>query len=286
LFVDDGSTDSTFQQMMAARAKDPNVHIIRLMRNFGQTAAMAAGFDFARGRFIVTLDGDMQNDPRDIPLLVARLEEGYDMVNGWRRNRQDRFLTRRLPSIMANFMLSRAMGAPVHDFGCTLKGYRATFIKSIPIYADMHRYIPALAAAVGARITEIEVRHHPRRFGRSKYGMSRTVKVLLDMTALQLLLKFSARPLHWFGLLSIPVFLITAATLLVGFIDHEALLKRSEIKWIEHSTVVFPAIGILGFFLTGSLLTFGLLCELVNRVGDGSFSTMYTEEGPAGRDAA
>ncbi|MFO0982086.1 MAG: glycosyltransferase family 2 protein [Planctomycetota bacterium] len=282
LFIDDGSTDATCERILEACALDPSVQLIRLKRNFGQTAAMAAGFDYARGKHVVTLDADLQNDPRDIPKIVARLEEGYDMVNGWRRNRKDRFLTRRLPSLMANYVLSRLMGAPVHDFGCTLKGYRATFIKSIPIYADMHRYIPALAAAVGAKITEIEVMHHPRRFGRSKYGMSRTIKVLLDMTALQLLLKFSARPLHWFGWLAIPVFLITAFSLLVGFIDHESLLRHGELRWIEHSTVVFPAIGILGFFLVGSLLTFGLLCELVNRVGEGSFSTLYTEERPAG----
>ncbi|MEW6746366.1 MAG: glycosyltransferase family 2 protein [Planctomycetota bacterium] len=278
LFVDDGSTDGTYQRILEAREHDPNVRAIRLMKNYGQTAALSAGFDHARGRWIITMDADLQNDPEDIPLLLELLEKGYDMVNGWRRDRKDFFLTRRLPSRVANRILSRLTGVQVHDFGCTLKGYRAELIKSLPIYGDMHRYIPALAAAVGARITEVVVRHHPRRFGRSKYGISRTFRVLSDLLVLQMLVRFSARPLHWFGLLSIPVFLITSLVLVVGYIKHTEFFQTGVISFVKSPTIVYPTVAILGFYLAASLLSLGLLCELVNLVSEGGFDTLYRQE--------
>jgi glycosyltransferase involved in cell wall biosynthesis len=181
LLVDDGSRDQTWSEIRAAAAADPRVMGLRLGRNVGQTAAMMAGFDNARGRVIVSLDGDLQNDPRDIPALIAKLDEGYDLVCGWRRQRQDKLLLRKIPSWVANRLIRRLTGVPITDNGCSLKAYRRDLLNRISLYAEQHRFIPALSASVGARITEMPVRHHARRFGESKYGISRTVKVLVDL---------------------------------------------------------------------------------------------------------
>ena len=173
LFVDDGSKDKTFAVLSELSKQEPQLVVIRFQKNAGQTAAMAAGFEFAQGQRIVSMDGDLQNDPADIPKLLEKLDEGYDLVCGWRKERQDKFLTRRVPSIIANWIIGKVTGVPIHDNGCSLKAYRASVIKQVPLYGEMHRFIPAMSTIVGARITEIVVSHHPRRFGKSKYGLGR-----------------------------------------------------------------------------------------------------------------
>ncbi|HXG30329.1 MAG TPA: glycosyltransferase family 2 protein, partial [Thermodesulfobacteriota bacterium] len=180
IFIDDGSTDGTFDILSRLKKSNDNVRIIRFTRNFGQTAAMSAGFDYATGEIIVTMDGDLQNDPKDIPLLIEKIEEGYDIVSGWRVNRQDRLLSRKIPSRVANWLIGLMTGVKLHDSGCSLKGYRSHVVKNLRLYGEMHRFIPALASSRGARIAEVKVNHHPRRRGSSKYGISRTIRVILD----------------------------------------------------------------------------------------------------------
>lgn len=203
IFVDDGSTDATFQILQELHARDEHVRVVRLRRNFGQTAALVAGFDAARGEIIVCLDGDLQNDPTDIPALLEKLEEGYDVVSGWRVHRQESFWLRRLPSQMANWLISQTTGTHLHDYGCTLKAYRAEVVKELRLYGEMHRFIPALLGGNGARITELPVNHHPRRHGRSKYGLSRTLRVLLDLLTVKFWLSSLTSPLHFFGLIGL-----------------------------------------------------------------------------------
>ena len=195
LFVDDGSRDKTFAVLSELSKRVPQVVVIRFKKNAGQTAAMAAGFEFARGERIVSMDGDLQNDPADIPKLLEKLDEGYDLVCGWRKERQDKFLTRRVPSIVANWIIGKVTGVPIHDNGCSLKAYRASVIKQVPLYGEMHRFIPAMATVAGARIAEIVVTHHPRRFGQSKYGLGRVWRVALDIIAFKLIIfVFARRP--------------------------------------------------------------------------------------------
>jgi len=198
LFVDDGSRDATLARVLALprRRGAVRLRLLRFRRNRGQTAAMAAGIAHARGRVLVTMDGDLQNDPRDIPRLLAKLEEGFDLVVGWRRQRKDHW-SRVWPSKVANWLIGKVTGVPIRDNGCSLKAYRAEFIKSIPLYAEMHRFIPAISSLAAPRIAEIAVRHHPRRFGRSKYGFSRIYKVLLDLLAIRAILSFARRPFSW-----------------------------------------------------------------------------------------
>jgi len=198
LLVDDGSSDLTIPRVRELVARDHRVQMLRFQRNFGQTAAMTAGIEFARGRFLVTMDGDLQNDPADIPMMLAKAQEGYDLVVGWRMNRQDKWLSRKLPSMFANRLIGRVTGLPVRDNGCSLKVYRAEVIKRVPLYSDMHRFIPAMTIPLGARIAEVGVRHHARRFGASKYGLSRVFKVVLDLLSIKTLLIFARRPLATF----------------------------------------------------------------------------------------
>jgi glycosyltransferase involved in cell wall biosynthesis len=202
VFVDDGSTDGTADALLRAADGDPAVVLVQFRRNFGQTAAMAAGFDYASGDAIVTIDGDLQNDPAEIPRMLAKLEEGYDMVAGWRKNRQDRALSRKLPSLIANRIISKTTRVQLHDYGCTLKVIRSDIAKKLNLYGEMHRFIPALAAELGVRIAEVPVNHRPRTRGTSKYGISRTFRVLLDLLTVKFFLGFSTRPLHMFGILS------------------------------------------------------------------------------------
>jgi glycosyltransferase involved in cell wall biosynthesis len=203
LFVDDGSSDDTLRILRAASAKDDRIKIVSFRRNFGQTAALAAGFDYARGGIVVTLDGDLQNDPEDIPRLVEKVEEGYDLVSGWRVKRRDPFLSRRLPSMMANWLISRITGVKLHDYGCTLKAFRHEVVKKVSLYGEMHRFIPAIASGLGVSVTEIAVNHRPRTTGTSKYGIFRTVKVILDLITVKFLLSYSTRPIHIFGLIGL-----------------------------------------------------------------------------------
>ena len=199
ILVDDGSKDRTWEKMCELAKTTPHLRLIRFRRNFGQTAAMSAGFDAARGEVIVTMDADLQNDPADIPLLLARMDAGCDVVSGWRKNRQDTFINRRLPSIIANGLISKITGVHLHDYGCTLKAYRREVMQGVRLYGEMHRFIPALASWVGGRIDEVVVRHHARQFGTSKYGISRTVRVILDLFTVKFLLRYSAGPMQLFG---------------------------------------------------------------------------------------
>ncbi len=201
IVVDDGSVDATFDEWAALQAADPHVRVIRFRRNFGQTAAFAAGFAHARGRLVVTLDGDLQNDPRDIPAMVRLVEQGADLVCGWRKDRQDTFLTRRVPSVAANWLISRVTGVRLHDYGCSLKVFRSELVKSLRLHGDMHRFLPALCIQFDARITEVVVNHRARQFGHSKYGLSRTFRVVRDIIALRFVLKYSSRPTAPFGAL-------------------------------------------------------------------------------------
>ena len=198
--VDDGSTDASWARLEAVRAADPRWILVALRRNFGQTAALSAGFDHARGEVIVPLDGDLQNDPADIPRLLALAAE-YDIVSGWRKNRQDRLLSRRLPSLLANWLISKVTGIHLHDYGCTLKAYRREVVEHLRLYGEMHRFIPAIASWMGITIVEVETHHRPRRFGRSKYGITRTVRVVLDLITVKFLLSFATRPIQVFGML-------------------------------------------------------------------------------------
>ncbi len=191
IFIDDGSTDGTYQRLVEVSGNDPLVHVLRLRRNFGQTAALSAGFDVATGDVICPMDGDLQNDPHDIPKLLAKIEEGYDVVSGWRKDRKDTWLTRRVPSWTANRIISKITNVRLHDYGCSLKAYRREVIEGIQLYGEMHRFIPAVASWYGVRISEIETTHHPRLRGKSKYGISRTIKVLLDLITVKFLQSFS-----------------------------------------------------------------------------------------------
>lgn len=200
LFIDDGSTDNGVQVLDDFRAEMPQIKVVSFRRNFGQTAAMVAGLDYAEGDIVVTLDADRQNDPADIPKLVEKIEEGFDMVCGWRFDRQDTYLSRKLPSMMANRLISKITDVNLHDYGCTLKAMRKELAKRVTLYGEMHRFIPAVASGVGAKIAEVKVNHRARTAGESKYGISRTFRVILDLITVKFLLRFHARPLHFFGM--------------------------------------------------------------------------------------
>ena len=256
LLVDDGSRDQTWSEIRAAAAADPRVMGLRLGRNVGQTAAMMAGFDNARGRVIVSLDGDLQNDPRDIPALIAKLDEGYDLVCGWRRQRQDKLLLRKIPSWVANRLIRRLTGVPITDNGCSLKAYRRDLLNRISLYAEQHRFIPALSASVGARITEMPVRHHARRFGESKYGISRTVKVLVDLITLKMITTFRSRPLVGFALAAVPA---VGAAVVFGAMWVFSLTHFGADK---AAALVFPGAGLLSVGVALYLFMLGLVAEV------------------------
>lgn len=203
IFVDDHSTDHSLERLLELHARDPRVCVVRFRRNYGQTAALAAGFDVAKGRVIVTLDGDLQNDPADIPAMVRELERGYDIVAGWRKKRYDGLVLRRVPSLVANRLIAWVTGVPIHDTGCTLKAFRRELVKSMAIYAEQHRFLPVLSAGSGARISELVVNHRPRIYGRSKYGIGRATRVVLDLTAIKFVTQFSQRPIQYFGTLAL-----------------------------------------------------------------------------------
>jgi glycosyltransferase involved in cell wall biosynthesis len=207
IFVDDGSTDDTYERLVRASAGDPRVTVLRLRRNFGQTAALSAGFDLATGDVICPMDGDLQNDPREIPLLLAKIEEGYDVVSGWRKDRKDAWLTRRVPSWAANKLISKITNVRLHDYGCALKAYRREVLRGIRLYGEMHRFIPALSAWMGIRVAEVPVRHRARVAGKSKYGLERVIPVILDLINVKFLVSYSTRPIQVFGKVGIASFL-------------------------------------------------------------------------------
>jgi glycosyltransferase involved in cell wall biosynthesis len=257
IVVDDGSTDGTDRVLADLAAADPRLKVIELRRNFGQTAAMSAGFDHARGAVIVPMDGDLQNDPADIPRLLTKLDEGYDLVSGWRRNRHDTFI-RRFPSRVANWLIGAVTGVKLHDYGCTLKAYRAEIAKEIRLYGEMHRFLPALASMMGARIVEIPVTHHARRHGKSKYGVRRTFKVLLDLLTVRFLSSHGTKPLYVFG--GCGIVLCIAGVLAGVAVVYEKLARD---VYVHRNPLILLAVFL---FLVGiTFVLMGLLAELIVR---------------------
>jgi glycosyltransferase involved in cell wall biosynthesis len=255
IFVDDGSRDRTFERLAAIAARDRRVRVVKLRRNYGQAPAMAAGIEHAQGDVLVTMDADLQNDPADIGCLLAKLEEGYDLVVGWRHERQDKWLSRRLPSVIANRLIAVVTGVDVKDNGCTLKAFRAELIKKIPLYGEMHRFIPAIASTFGCQLAEVKVHHHPRRHGHSKYGLSRVYRVLLDIVVVKTLITFARRPLFCF-------FSVAA-----GAIALSVLSAALSIVFIQQSFVVFATMAVLAGSLALFLGFAGVVTSLVSQYG-------------------
>jgi len=260
LFVDDGSRDDTFIVASELAEHDQRLRIIKFRQNYGQTPAMAAGIEHACGDILVTMDGDLQNDPADIPAFVDKIKEGYDLVVGWRYNRQDTLISRKIPSKIANWIIGKVTGVSINDTGCSLKAYRAKIIKNLPLYAEMHRFIPAIASLTGARIAEIKVRHHARLYGVSKYGLSRIYMVLLDLLTIKTIVSFISQPLFWFSILAIPAALISCIAILFSLYGMA----------VESSMLSVPIAG--AGILFGSLVFFLVLCgalgELIYKTGD------------------
>jgi glycosyltransferase involved in cell wall biosynthesis len=259
VFVDDGSRDGTVRVADEIARADPRICLVKFRRNYGQTPAMAAGIAEARGEIIVTMDGDLQNDPADIGELLARIDEGNDIVVGWRHDRQDKLWTRKVPSRIANALIAKVTGVPIRDNGCSLKAYRACLIKQIPLYSEMHRFIPAMAAIAGPQIAEIRVRHHARRFGQSKYGLSRIYKVLLDLMVIKTVASFTARPMLWFGILSLPM--LALATVTLGYTAF-TLATGGKLS------LPIAGTGVICLTATVMLLAAGALGELIYKLGD------------------
>jgi glycosyltransferase involved in cell wall biosynthesis len=259
VFVDDGSTDGGLGVLESLVKKDPkHVRVVVFRRNFGQTAAIAAGIDHSQGGIIVLLDVDMQNDPADIPLLLEKLDEGYDLVSGWRKDRKDNLFTRTIPSNMANGLISWVTGVHLHDYGCTLKAYRREALEGFRLYGEMHRFIPVFAHSIGAKITELPVRHHPRKFGKAKYGLERTVKVILDLFTVKFLLDYSHKPMRLFG--GTGVGLIGVSILLLGY-----LFIRKVFFLIPVLSSPFFQIGVMLLILGFQSILMGLIAELLAR---------------------
>jgi len=258
IFVDDGSRDATFSVAESLAATDARLRVIKFRRNYGQTPAMAAGIDIAQGQIIITMDGDLQNDPADIPGFLSKMAEGYDIVVGWRFDRQDKLLSRKIPSRIANWLIGKVTGVPIKDNGCSLKAFRAEVIKGVPLYSEMHRFIPAMDSIAGTRIAEIKVNHHARQFGESKYGLSRIYKVLLDLLTIKMISTFTARPLRWFAILAIP-FLILSFVLLFGGIFMHVVIGQQSLP-IAGAGLLFGSLSVF-------LLLSGGLAEIVSRTG-------------------
>lgn len=259
LYVDDGSTDGSAAELSALSAADPRVRVIRFVRNYGQTAALTAGIRHARHALLVTLDADMQNDPADIPAMLARLDEGYDVVCGWRKNRQDAALTRNLPSRVANGLISRLSNVYLHDYGCTLRVYKREFIRGIPLYGEMHRFIPIYVTWAGARIVEMPVRHHPRARGTSKYGLWRIPKVLLDLTTVKFLRDFYVTPIYFFGWVGIAALI---AALIAGLLAVISLAFGAMPLWSPMLAGLAPLLAMFGIVE----ITLGIIAEVLIRM--------------------
>jgi glycosyltransferase involved in cell wall biosynthesis len=263
ILVDDGSSDRTWEVLTRMAGELPGFVLIRFRRNYGQTAAMSAGFHAARGEVVVTLDADLQNDPADIPLLLERIDQGFDVVSGWRKNRQDAFINRLLPSKIANALISKITGVALHDYGCTLKAYRREIIKNVHLYGEMHRFIPALASWVGGSIDEVVVRHHARQFGTSKYGISRTFRVVLDLLTVKFLLHYSTRPIHIFGKLggffAVPG-LVMLATIILAHLSFLVFGTQLGADLIKRPFWIIASFVMILFSL--QFISMGLLAEM------------------------
>lgn len=268
VLVDDGSSDSSWSVMCAEAKKHAHLKLIRFRRNFGQTPAMAAGINESDGNIVITLDADLQNDPKDIPALLAKLDEGYDVVSGWRKNRQDAFINRKLPSMIANRIIGKMTGVSLHDYGCSLKAYRREIISQVHLYGEMHRFIPALCRWVGGSIAELPVSHHARKFGKSKYGISRTFRVVLDLLTVKFLMSYSTRPIQVFG--KIGLYCGAIAALLLGIVGLEAVCSIfGSSAWfgagllVKRPFWVVTPLMFLGFSL--QFIVLGLMAELTTR---------------------
>ncbi|MSN24566.1 MAG: glycosyltransferase [Geobacter sp.] len=253
IMVDDGSCDGSYALLAKLAKEDPCLKLIRFRRNFGQTAAMAAGFDAASGNIIIPMDGDLQNDPADVPRLVDKINEGYDVVSGWRSDRKDTFITRKIPSMLANALISRLTGVHLHDYGCTLKAYRREVLDGINLYGEMHRFVPALASQVGAKVTELPVNHYPRLHGVSKYGISRTLRVVLDLMTVKFLLVYSTKPIQLFGKWGVYTMLAGCGTgvmtLYMKFFEHLSMNRNPLLiltLFLLFMGVQFIVMGLLG----------------------------------------
>jgi len=270
LFIDDGSTDNSLEVLKELHAHDPRVKIIQFRKNFGQSAAISAGFDLCSGDRIITMDGDLQNDPADIPLILSKLDEGYDIVNGWRKNRRDKFLTRKLPSFFGNKLISFITKVKLHDYGCTLRGFRREVVKNLNLYGEMHRYIPAIASRMGIRSTEIPVHHRARKFGTSKYGLGRTFRVVLDLITIKYLLSYAHRPLQMFGGIGLLM-------LLAGFFSGVYL---TVVKYVYRQPIAgrpMLFLTILMIFLGFQVITLGLIAEMLTKIYHEGFNkTSYS----------
>lgn len=258
IFVDDGSTDRTYEVLKEIAQRDKKVKVIRFRRNFGQTAALYAGFEHAKGDVIITMDADLQNDPEDIPRLLEKMKEGYDIVSGWRKERKDPFLSRKLPSMIANWIISKVTGVYLHDYGCTLKAYKAEVAKSFRLYGDMHRFLPALAKRFGAKITELPVKHHPRLYGKSKYGIGRTIRVILDIFLVKFLNEYITKPLYVFGGLGLILFGI-------GFLIGLYLTVLKVFFGQDIGTRPLLILGVLLVLSGVQLISTGIIAELIVR---------------------
>ena len=259
LLIDDGSRDGSWQRMVAIGNGDPRYRMVRLRRNYGQSAALAAGIDLAIGEYIVLMDADLQNDPADIPKLLATVREGFDLVSGWRKDRHDDYVSRRLPSEIANRIIASVTGVPLHDVGCTLKMYRAEFIKDVQIYGEMHRFLPALVKQAGGTITEVVVNHHARKYGTSKYGINRTVKVMLDLMTVQFLGDFGSKPIYIFGGAGFASILASFVTLSYIIFDKIVFAK----SLIESPLLL---LSVMSFLVGVQFVVIGLVAELIVRV--------------------
>ncbi len=261
VIVDDGSTDRTFPLLAEIAQRDPHLRVVKFRRNFGQSAAMGAGFELARGEVIVTMDGDLQNDPQDIPMVVAELEKGYDVVSGWRKNRKDKLIIRKVPSKIANRLIRKTTQVTLHDTGCSLKAYSRDVVNKISLYGELHRFIPALARVEGARIGEVVVNHHERKFGQSKYNLTRTFRVIMDLTTLNLLLKYLTKPLHFFGALTLLFNALGAGALLY------AAFNLAQNRLATEELNVLMSLGFLLIAAGINFLLFGLIGNMVVKTG-------------------
>ena len=261
IYVDDGSTDGSLEVLRELARRDPRVRVVALRRNYGQTAAMAAGIDAARGHVLIPMDADLQNDPADIARLLDKLDEGFDVVSGWRKERQDKMVSRKIPSMIANWIISFIGGVKLHDYGCSLKAYRREFLKDVRLYGEMHRFIPIYASWVGARVTEIPVRHHARTMGKSKYGLSRTFKVMLDLMTIKFMASYQTKPLYLFGWAGLITFALSLICAIFAF-----LMKF--LSWPHHADFVqtpLPVISMVTLVLGVQLFLMGLLAEMMVR---------------------